>query len=193
MVSGPVTDGKQGCLRVNIPEVAFNRSCIDDKPVPPCFVLLETDYQRFRTQQTAQSDTTWKRSWAAETAEIPIKHTNDKRIRFIVIANGAEKQEPLGIGDVEIDFLTSQERTERWITLKDVGTQGFKVSYLRFRSVWAPSASNREAPPSMPWDGPVLFLDGTEDANLTTMIKQRGKSVFNEPQIAPQFVYRPKV
>ena len=45
----------------------------------------------------------------------------------------------------------------------------------------------------MPWEGPVLFLDGTEDASLTTMIKQRGKSVFNEPKMAPLFVYRPKV
>ena len=121
-----------------------------------------------------------------------MKYTNDKRIRFIVITNGA-KQEPVGIGDVEIDFLTSQEKTERWITLKQVGTQGFKVGYLRFRSVWAPSAADRVVSPAQAWDGAVLFMDGTEDVSLTAMIQQRGKSVFAQAQLAPMFVYRPKL
>ena len=86
----------------------------------------------------------------------------------------------MAVGDVELDLLTSQEKTERWITLKEAGSSGVKVSYLRFRTLWVPTEKNREPAPAQQWDGSILFTDGTEDAGLTTMIQQRGKAVFDQ-------------
>ena len=183
-------------MKVSILEVAFHRECIDDRPVPPCFMVFETEYQRFRSRETPSSDTTWKRSWANETFEFQVKHQNDIKLRFEVVAVlGPGQVKPVAVNDISMESLCAQPRTERWMCLDNFGLEGApKASYLRFRSVWAPSEAALEPATAETWDGDMLFTDGTTDAKLTEMMRKRGKGKFHDAShMKPLLPFKPKV
>ena len=159
----PKIEKKMGTIKMNVLE-AYTKEKYDPE-VTPCYLLIETVSQRFRTQTTADGDCTRERTWATEIIELAKFADQDEvRICLVKLPNPGSSDshaEVLGNCIIDLDTFTKEKMTQRWFEL-DQGTYGAerKIGHLRIRTVWKQMPDEpfmHEKPPPQP----IKFIDGT--------------------------------